>query len=215
MGLQLLVVVAAAVFGWNQLKEAKDLREDQTRPFVVIDLESSRRPFFDLAVRNIGATMARDVTFEFQPELQSTIDHFKWDKLKMFRDGIATLPPGKEIRTFFDSGIQRYESKLPDLYEATVSYRGPTKDRRYTETIALDFGIYWDRLSMTIYDVHDLYGELKKLREEVHKWTSPVGRGLKTMSPEDIERYTEAVLAQQEERRSGEQGEGSEPDADK
>lgn len=49
------------------MKHAKDLRDAQTRPFVVIDLGSSRTSFFDLVVTNIGATMARDVTFEFTP----------------------------------------------------------------------------------------------------------------------------------------------------
>lgn len=70
IGLQLLVLTAAAVFGRHQLNEAKDLREAQTRPFVVIDLGSSAHTLFDLVVKNIGPTLARDVRFEFDPPIR-------------------------------------------------------------------------------------------------------------------------------------------------
>jgi hypothetical protein len=48
IGLQLLVLTAAAVYGRRQLKEARELREAQTRPFVIIDLGSSAHTLFDL-----------------------------------------------------------------------------------------------------------------------------------------------------------------------
>jgi hypothetical protein len=102
--LQLVLLVVAAWFGWNQLSEAKDLREDQTRPFVAVDLDSTRKPFFDLVVKNLGVTMARDFRFKFDPPAKSTMDGVSLDKLKLFRHGISALPPGKEIRFVFDTG---------------------------------------------------------------------------------------------------------------
>lgn len=59
IGGQLVLISLAALFGWKQLAHAKDLRDAQTRPFVVIDLGSSRQGFFDLVVTNIGSTLAR------------------------------------------------------------------------------------------------------------------------------------------------------------
>lgn len=104
LGAQFVLLIVAALFGWQQLREAKELREDQTRPFVVIDLGSTRKPFFDLVISNIGATMARDVTFKFAPEPETTMKEAALDRLKMFREGISTLPPGKEIRAYSIQG---------------------------------------------------------------------------------------------------------------
>jgi len=110
IGLQLFVLAAAAVYGRRQLKEAKELREAQTRPFVVIDLGSSAHTLFDLVVKNIGPTLARDVRFEFDPPIRSTDKDLDPNKLKMFREGISTLAPGKEIRALFEKGPARHGS---------------------------------------------------------------------------------------------------------
>lgn len=169
IGLQLVVLIAAAFFGRRQLNEAKELREAQTRPFVVIDLGSSAHTLFDLVVKNIGPTLARDVRFEFDPPIRSTDDDLDPNKVKMFREGISTLAPGKEIRTLFETGPARHESELPDTYEVTVSYSDQTGKRKYQERIDLDFGLYWDRRTVQRRDVHDLYKQLETIAKEIRK----------------------------------------------
>jgi hypothetical protein len=170
VALQLLVVVAAAIFAWSQLSEARRLREDQTRPFVIVDLDSQVRPFFDLVVKNVGTTMARDVTIRFEPELKSSLDDFDPSKLKMFNDGISTFPPGKEIRTLFDSGPQRFNADLPDVYEVTVMYKDARGRKDFEETMHVDFGLYWDRTNINVHGVHEVAKEVKKIREEIVAW---------------------------------------------
>jgi hypothetical protein len=170
IALQLVVVVAAALFAWSQLTEARGLREDQTRPFVIVDLDSQVRPFFDLVVKNIGTTMAREVKIRFEPELQSSLDDFDPGKLKMFNDGISTFPPGKEIRTLFDSGPQRFNADLPDVYEVTVTYKDARGRKDFEETMHVDFGLYWDRTNIHIHGVHEVAKEVKKIREEIAAW---------------------------------------------
>lgn len=61
----------------------------------------------------------------------------------MFREGISTLAPSKEIRALFEKGPARHESDLPDTYEVTVTYTDQTGKRAYEEKIDLDFGLYW------------------------------------------------------------------------
>lgn len=201
VGMQLVVLVVAALFARRQLNEAQRLREDQIRPFVVIDLDSPHKPFFDLVVKNIGTTMARDVTFEFDPAPGTTIEGAELDKLKIFRDGISTLPPGKEIRTLFDSGITRSKADLPDVYEVTVRYRGPTGAPDYAEKIDLDFGLYWGRKDINRRDIHDVHKELKGIGEEIKKWTSNVDGGLLRVTPDDVARSVEQVQREIAERR--------------
>jgi hypothetical protein len=201
IGLQLAVLAAAAVFGWSQLREAKELREEQTRPFVVIDLDSARPKSFDLVVKNIGATMARDVKFKFDPPPESTIQEASLDRLKMFRDGISTLPPRKEIRTLFDTGPARHDAGLPDVYEVTVTYQGQAGTKRYEEKIDLDFGLYWNRMYMTVRDVHDLHRELETIRKEVQKWTASFGGGILRVTPDDVEKRVKEIERDLEDRR--------------
>lgn len=194
IGLQLLVLTAAAVFGRRQLREAKELREAQTRPFVVIDLGTSAHTLFDLVVRNIGPTLAQNVRFEFNPPIRSTDANLDPNKLKMFREGISTLAPGKEIRTLFDKGPTRHESDLPDIYEVTVSYRDQTGKRNYEEKVDLDFGLYWDRPTVARRDVHDLHKQLETIAKEIRRWRPNVGRGLLTVTSADVEKRNAEVL---------------------
>lgn len=192
VGVQLLVLIGAAVFGWFQLREAQRLREAQARPFVVLDVENARRPgLFDLVVKNMGRTIARNVRFAFVPRLESSMGHVDIDRLKMFRDGIVTLAPGKEIRTLFDSGPKRYEAKLPDVYAVTIAYEGE-HGKAYSETLDLDFGLYWNRMYVAIHDLHDVHRELSKIRQEMGRWTASLG-GVLCVSPLDVERRNKRI----------------------
>lgn len=209
IGLQLLVLTAAAVFGRRQLNEAKELREAQTRPFVVIDLGSSAHTFFDLVVKNIGPTLARDVRFEFEPPIRSTDVDLDPHKIKMFREGISTLAPGKEIRTLFENGPARHKSDLPDIYEVTVTYIDQTGKRNYKETIDLDFGLYWGRRTVTRHDVHDLYKQLETIAKEIGELRLNLGRGLLAVTTADLEKRNAEARERVEEHRA----EQAKPDA--
>lgn len=182
--------------------EARQLREDQTRPFVVIDLDGLRATYFDLVIKNIGATMARDVRFKFDPPAESAYSGVDLNGLKMFSEGISTLPPGKELRTLFDLAPGRYEAKLPDVYEVTVSYLGQSGGTRYEEKIDLDFGLYWNRRSITRRDAHDIHKELKAISKEMAKWTATHGGGLLSITPADVRDRVQDLERQLDERRS-------------
>jgi hypothetical protein len=202
IGGQLVLISVAAVFGWRQLAHAKDLRDAQTRPFVVIDLGSTRQGFFDLVITNIGSTLARDVIFEFDPPMVTSKNYADIYDLKAFTDGISTLPPGKEFRTLLDFGPPRYEEKLPDFYRVKVSYRGDPGDRPYTEEMDLDFGLYWNRRFITLRDIHDVHKQLETIAKEIQRWRPGVGSGLLAVSPEDVRERHEQIERDFEERQA-------------
>lgn len=92
------VSVVVGVFIWQQVrglkqqvKEAKDLREAEMRPYVVVDFEVfERRPIILLTVANVGRTLARNVRLAFDPPLSSAIDQpdLRMDPVYMRMDGI-------------------------------------------------------------------------------------------------------------------------------
>jgi hypothetical protein len=185
---QLLVLIGAAIVAWHQVREARRLREERNRPFVVVDFdrqEGSRAIL--LTISNIGTSLARDVRFEFTPELESTWSYVPFSELKMFRDGIATLAPQKMIQTIFDIAPQRFDRRheLPDVYEARVNYKDERAQRSFEETMHLDLGIYWNLTHVERRGIHDMHERLKDIREEMKKWTA-TGGGLLRVSPDDM-----------------------------
>jgi hypothetical protein len=66
VALQLGVLIVAALFAWRQVGEARKLREDQARPFVMVDFDVRDHMIF-LVVSNIGESVAKDVCFEVEP----------------------------------------------------------------------------------------------------------------------------------------------------
>jgi hypothetical protein len=190
---QLVVLIIAALVAWRQVREARRLREEQSRPFVVIELDSPQRPFFDLVVKNLGTSMARNVRFEFDQEPDSTMNHASIDRLKIFKDGIANFPPGKEFRTLFDSAIKRFKAELPDVYSVRVTYEDQEGKRHFDEMMDIDFGLYWNRMSVTRYGVHDIYKQMDSIRGIVSKWGASPGGGILHVTPDDVARRNKEI----------------------
>jgi hypothetical protein len=179
-GLTFLVLLAAAAVGWFQLEEARKLREASLRPFITIDFEVES-PMFYVAVTNIGATLARDVTATFDPPLESAAigedAEFHPRFQELLAAGLPTLAPGKKIRTLLDVGPQRKASGLRDDYNVTVSYTADVTGKSYTEETRLDLGIYWSLVRITKHDLHDVHERLKEAVAELKKLAAGV-RGL-------------------------------------
>jgi hypothetical protein len=177
---QTVIVAAAAGFAFRQVREARLTREDQARPFVIVDFDLSRPPFIHLVVKNIGKTMARRVRIQTDPPLSSTFDkdgNFEpAAKLRVFTEEIPTMAPDREIRTLFDSFPDRTEQELDDVYRVTVTYEGE-RGRPYSEDMILDLGIYRNITYVEQHTIHDVHKELKKIATAVDRWGAGVGHG--------------------------------------
>lgn len=211
-GLTFLVITAAAFVAWRQVKEAQRLREEQARPFVVIDLEPWN-PFLDLKITNVGKTIARDVTFHFDPPLKTAKDEAHGlvpiGETNLFKHGIASFPPGKQITLFFDRYPDRIERGLTDRYDVCISYADPT-GKRYSEQTVLDLAMYRDIGEITRYGIHDVHNRLKEIATTLSRWTHP--EGLKVMTYAERKRYAHDVRARRAER-LGQEGAAAEGDS--
>lgn len=150
----LTVASLAANYARGQLDLARTLREDKARPFIIVDLDRTRgpgRPFMDLIIKNTGETIAKNVKLTFDPPLTTTLDetaqratgHPLRDST-IFRQGIPSMPPGREYRILFEHMVDRYATDLPRQYSVRINFdsaRGPEEPLEQTLDLDLFYGI--------------------------------------------------------------------------
>jgi hypothetical protein len=156
-GVTCVVLIAAAIVAWRHLREARQLREQQARPFVVIDLDI-KSTIAQFEITNIGSTIARDVRFRFEPPLKSSWDDEPGRKplaqANLFMSGIPSLPPGKVITTMFDQIPNRIAKELPSDYAVQVSYRDAF-GKTLTDETTVGYGPILETSRLTTYDINE------------------------------------------------------------
>jgi len=170
------IYIVIGLFAWRQVHEARKLREEQARPFVIVDFEPSFLVY--LTVENLGRTMARDVSIQFDKPLQTTLQgRSELDESPLFRLPIPTLPPGKKIRVLFDQFPARLEAGLPLTYDVKLRYRGPTGKKVWEHPYRLDLAMYVGA-QLPPKGIPELVSEVENIRKEMERWRSSSGRGL-------------------------------------
>lgn len=134
-GATALIALGAAVVAYFQLRQARHLREDQARPFVVVDIVPSQvdTHILNFVIENVGSTLAQDIRIAFDPPIASSLPGYDLAGSALLRDGIPTMPPRRRIELLFDISHQRLCTDLPRRYDVTVSYgnaRGRAESRR-------------------------------------------------------------------------------------
>jgi hypothetical protein len=161
----------------RQLKQARDLAEEQARPYLVAMIEESAADWTvtDFVVRNIGQTAARDLTIAIDPPYVRAHELGEGNQFMdaAFMSGrTSVLPPGGEVRTYFDSSRQMTaamkSSSGPSLpFTTTLCYRDRL-GKEITESFEID---PYERLGTIRTDVHGLHHIAKTLRA----WTKKQG----------------------------------------
>lgn len=151
----------------NMLKELRDARDEETRPYINIYFELVRNNILQLVIRNEGRTGAIKINFSFNPQIECT----DGDKLrKIISENFCDFPlhPGGEIKTFFD-GIDRYFSsgQYPTSYKVSVSNRSAMTDKNYCEEKSLNLSIYEGLLVLDDKGVPAIVDRLDKIAKAV------------------------------------------------
>jgi len=169
------IYVAILIYAIKQVGEAKSLRRAQTRPFVVVDIEPGWALY--LKIENIGATLARNVRFSFDPRLASSMQKpWEIEEAPLLRDGVDTFPPRKHYRIFFDAFQDRAgRDDLPMVYTATVTYED-SDGHGYVDHYTLDLNSIL-HTSPEQPGLEKVGQELERMRKYFDRWTDGV-RGL-------------------------------------
>lgn len=142
----LVVAVVVAIFAWVQVKQAKRLREEQARPYVIVDIDF-RGVGVNIVIQNVGATPAYDVQVTFDKSLETTMTRRKHlNEVATFTRPIPMIAPGRAIHVPFDRMPERLKrDDLPTEYVATVEYRD-SRRWKTCETYPFDLATYEDTL---------------------------------------------------------------------
>ncbi len=167
-----VVAAVGLAFAGRQVLELRKTREEQARPLVYVDVQPSQAwgNFLNLVVENVGSTLARDVTIEFDKALESSQSSVDFADTVLLREGIATLPPGRGVHTFFDASHKRIESELPMRYEATVRCKDARGRAQVPLRYVIDLKYLYGRTEINEYGVHHVAKALQEIEKSVKKW---------------------------------------------
>lgn len=142
----LVVALVVAGFAWVQLRQAKRLREEKARPYVIVDIDF-RGTGVSIVIQNIGATPAYDVRVGFDKTLETTMTRRKpLEDVAAFKRPIPMIAPGRTIQVPFDRMPDRLKRHdLPTEYVATVEYRD-SRRWKTREDYPFDLATYEDTL---------------------------------------------------------------------
>ncbi|HVF12699.1 MAG TPA: hypothetical protein VNA87_06400 [Actinomycetota bacterium] len=181
-----LVYVVIGIYAVRQVGEARRLREEQARPWVVVDFDVNFAAW--VTFENIGRTLATDVRVRFDPPLTSTLPQpWSWERSSLLRDGLPSMPPNKQWRLLFDSFPERVKvGTLPMIYDVEVEYLGATSNKPYKTHYKLDLNLDVGA-GRPPKGMAELVDTLDSIRAEMSKWTDRHG-GLITFNF-DREKY--------------------------
>jgi len=191
------IILAAALVARSQLREAQVLRENQTRPFVVIEFHPEASSVINLRISNLGSTMGRDVRFAITPPLL-TSHEAQWHVIDMqiFQSGIRSIAPGRVIEFFFDTWIGR--NNMNDRHAVRITYRGEG-GRQYQDELDLDLGVFLGMHFIRRNGLHDIHKQLENIAATLRDFKAS-GGGLLTMSSTDLAKRDEEWRQSFEER---------------
>ena len=145
------VALAGAIYAGVQVHDARQLRRDQAKPFVVVDFEQTPGTLhgIDFVIHNTGLTLAKNVkvTFDTTPEAALQAGYPLKDSA-LLKNGIPSMPPGKRITALFDWSTERHKSELPVVYTATVDCEDSRGKKQDSLTYVLDLSIRYGLMSV-------------------------------------------------------------------
>ncbi len=128
------LVVAAGIL--YQGREARNARNDEDRPQIIVDAHYTGRFTTNIVVRNIGHGVARNITFGFSAPLQSTGGQ-DITELPYLRNGINFMAPQTDLPAVWDSYhnvVQNLRDKgLTEGITITSYYEDRNGERYETE----------------------------------------------------------------------------------
>ena len=164
-------ILAAAITGVFQLREARKLRLDQVRPYVVVSFLPSI--LIKLEIANIGPVPAKQVKIVTRPLLDGNAEYFHPTTISVLNEGLPVLMPGQRLKFNFDQSSNRFNAKdaKTNRYDITVDYWDVDLKRKFSDRYVLDIGAFegvsvvpegLDAVVSTLDRIKTILGELSR-----------------------------------------------------
>lgn len=156
----------------RQLTDARSAQAEQERPYVIVFIDTSEASpqLMDLVVQNVGKTPAWNVRIHLDPppvRAQET-PGLKLANARLFNEPLPLLPPGRTIRAFFDSAIDRKGADLPTEYRVRVTYENLAGERWEEESV-LDLDTLRGAMFTEIFGMHHLAKAVREMSKHLGK----------------------------------------------
>jgi hypothetical protein len=179
------------------LRQMQDTSEQEIAPYMVAYFDIPYgQPVIYLVIKNLGRSVAEDVKLEFDPPLRNTVKD-EIEQLPLLTGGIGSMPPGHEVRAFFDVTTAYYdESKnLPMNYDVTITYSGGLGGDSHSVYQRLDLSMYKGLgylrekgIEDLVTQVEKIAGANKKMEENLSKLVDTIQEGIWIKNPEHVMR---------------------------
>jgi Ca2+/Na+ antiporter len=186
----LVALVVYVFFTAKMAKASKEAAEEMkatrlyySAPNIIVYFDFDNYGHFYLVIKNMGHASAKNISVNFNPTLGNSFGEGEAD-YSIVSNTITLIPPGSELRTFFDTAFSMFsdDSRARLDYEVSISYHDVAgNDYQRVDRIDLNVyrGISWIREK----NVSDLSSALK----EHEKYLASISKAL-TKSADHIER---------------------------
>lgn len=165
--ISLCIAIRTLLYARKQYEHSKLAQEELNYPYVIFDIRQVKAGIVEIYLKNLGSTVAYDISIESTPPIESASDEHFW----LF-DELPALVPGQEWSTIWETQIsKRKKSNLPDRMEVTVHYRDSSRTPHKMPTV-IDLKAFWGRTSLIDNDLSKIAGELKKNTDALKKTES-------------------------------------------
>ncbi|WP_152442260.1 hypothetical protein [Rhodococcus ruber] len=206
-----LIALIAGIVALSQLCEARKARKltqrlayEEARPYVAVYMEPSKasQQIVDLVIKNLGKTAAEHVAVRITPlPMESAPSKGGSPSPVVFPKKIPYLVPGQEWRIFWDNGITRHNSGLPEGHVAIVTYTSKEK-KFHSESFCLDWSIYNSRKWTNVLSIHDIAKRLLEISNTLKNFNLLSGRALRVHTWDGANEQSRTLAEHVEERKS-------------
>ena len=174
-----LIALAAGIVALIQVRQAKALREEQARPYVVAFMEPSKAwsQAMQIVVQNFGKTAAYDVRLNASPTIMRCggANPLELEPVALF-ERLSVLVPGERWFTLWETGPRRAKFNVahpsdpfPSRHSVRVSYRN-YRGKEYREDLEFNWAPHEGRHWITEYSEHDSAKALGEIKDILKKW---------------------------------------------
>ncbi len=173
----------------RSVAEMKEARDQQTRPYVIAYFTIKEGTgLIYLVLKNIGQSVARNVRFSFDPPLKTSNETINQmlAKMSFVTEGIQSMPPGYELKTFFDSTVSYLNNEeLPQKYNVRISYYGGIRPEQRIDEYVLDISAFWGLSYTRETTMKDLVKRTEAIGKELSRIRQNIRQIAQTMEGED------------------------------